>query len=79
MVWGRTEHRTFTEPRVSTIDSDLSGLDLSENFDTCDVGDGTHLHNTLCLLRVCATFANDNVTAMGRPSGMKATKLVCDI
>jgi hypothetical protein len=31
------------------------------------------LHNTLCLLRVCATLAKDSVTAMGSPSGMNAT------
>jgi len=71
-VKGRTEQRTFTEPRVSTIDSDLSEV-LSEHLDTYTAYDGTHLHKTLCLLKVCATLANERVTAIGRPSGMKAT------
>ena len=31
------------------------------------------LQRTLWLLNVCATFASEIVTAMGRPSGMKAT------
>ena len=61
----------MTDPSVLTMDNDLEGVGEWQTIEI--MSEFPYSHRINFLLKIYATLAKERVTAMGSPSGMKAT------
>lgn len=76
---GLDEVRSRGETIIARADAEVTDLDLEKAIDTAREHAASRLVNRRILHTIPLTYAIDGVEVMGRPQGMKGTKLAADV